>query len=557
VTGKILTLDRVLEPALPALLSLLHVPVDDPQWAALDPSQRRQRTLDAVKRLPLREAQVQPVLVVFEDLHWIDSETQALLHSLIESLPTSRMLLLINYRPEYSHAWGGKTYYIQLRLDTLPPESTDELLDALLGRDSSLQPLKTLLARNTAGNPLFLEESVRMVTETKALVGERGAYRLVRPVQTVQVPTTVQTILAARIDRLPPEEKRLLETAAVIGKDFAFTLLQAIADETDRTLRSRLDHLQAAEFLYEASLFPDLEYTFKHALTHEVAYGSLLRERRLLLHAQIVEAIERLHADRLAEHVERLAYHALRAQMWDKAARYFREAGIKAAARWTHREAVSCFDQALVALGHVPEDEGTRELAIDLRFELRNSLQPLGEFQRVATHLQEAEALAEALGDQRRIGRAVALQANHFSLSGDHDRAWAAGQRATVIAAALDDVSLQFQANMCLGVALTDMGQYRQSREYFERNHTLLQRFPAEERFGLAGVARVLNAHRWYWAWPRPVTSMRAWREPLRLSVWPRLSITSTAGRMDTVALDAFTYDAVTFRPLSRFLSAA
>jgi class 3 adenylate cyclase len=234
VTGTLLTLDRALEPTLPALLALLDVPDEDPQWQTLDPPQRRQRILEAVKRLLLRETQAQPVLLVFEDLHWIDSETQAVLDTLVESLPAARLMLLVTYRPEYEHHWGSKTYYTQLRLDALPPESAGELLHALLGGDPSLQPLTRLLIERTEGNPFFLEESVRTLVETRALLGERAIYRLAQPVETVQVPSTVQVLLAARIDRLSPDEKRLLETAAVIGKDVPFPLLQAIAARTKR-----------------------------------------------------------------------------------------------------------------------------------------------------------------------------------------------------------------------------------------------------------------------------------------------------------------------------------
>ena len=222
-----------------------------------------------------------------------------MLDSLVESLPTARMLLLVNYRPEYQHSWGSKTYYSQLRIDPLPPESAGELLQALLGDDTSLLPLKPLLIERTEGNPFFLEESVRTLVETNFLTGERGNYRLAKPIQSTQVPATVQAVLAARIDRLPPEEKRLLQSAAVVGKDVPFGLLQAIADQSEEELRHGLTRLQAAEFLYETSLFPDLEYTFKHALTHEVAYGSVLQERRRVLHARIVEAIEKLYSDRL------------------------------------------------------------------------------------------------------------------------------------------------------------------------------------------------------------------------------------------------------------------
>src|SRR5215472_989542 len=236
VTGKLLTLERSLEAELPVLLALLDVPVEDPQWQGMDPLQRRHRTFEAVKRLLLRESQVQPVLVLFEDLHWIDAETQAFLDSLVESLPAARLLLLVNYRPEYQHGWSGKTYYRQLRIDTLPPESADELLDGLLGNDAGLESLKRLLIERTGGNPFFLEEAVRTLVETKALAGERGAYRLERPIQGLQVPVSVQAMLAARIDRLAPDDKRILQCAAVVGKDVPIALLRAVAGVDDEAL---------------------------------------------------------------------------------------------------------------------------------------------------------------------------------------------------------------------------------------------------------------------------------------------------------------------------------
>ena len=294
VTGQVLTLDEALQDTIPALLALLDALPPESPFLQLDPPQRRQRTLDALKRVLLRESQGQPLLLVFEDLHWIDSETQALLDSLVESLPTAHLLLLVNYRPEYQHRWSAKTYYTQVRLDPLAPVSADQLLQALLGEDPSLAPLTHLLITRTEGNPFFLEESVRTLVETGVLVGEPGAYRLAQALPTIQVPATVQAVLAARIDRLPLEEKHLLQTAAVIGTEVSLPLLQAIAEMPEATLHRGLAHLQAAEFLYETHLFPEREYTFKHALTHEVAYGSLLLERRRVLHARIVEALEAL-----------------------------------------------------------------------------------------------------------------------------------------------------------------------------------------------------------------------------------------------------------------------
>ena len=355
VAGKLLMLDRSLESLLTPLLALLDVPIDDKDWETLDPPQRRRQTLEAVKRLLLRESQVQPLLLIVEDLHWIDSETQALLDGLMESLPTARILFLANYRPEYQHSWGSKTYYLQLRIDPLPPESAEGLLTALLGEDPSLESLKRTLIARTEGNPFFLEESVRTLVETQMLVGERGAYRMTRAPEAWQMPPTAQAILAARIDRLPPEDKRLLQAASVIGKDVPFALLHAIADTPEDDLRLGLTHLQAAEFLYETSLFPDLEYTFKHALTHEVAYGTLLHDRRRALHAGIVTAIEQLYGDRLGEQMEILAHHAVRGEAWDKAVVYLREAGTKAFRRSANSDAVSYFTRGLEIVETLPD----------------------------------------------------------------------------------------------------------------------------------------------------------------------------------------------------------
>jgi tetratricopeptide (TPR) repeat protein len=419
-----------------------------------------------VKSLLLRESQVQPLVVLFEDLPWIDTETQALLASLVESLPTARILLLVNYRPEYQHGWGSKTYYRQLRVDPLPAESADDLLASLLGAHASLDPLKRTLIERTEGNPLFLEESVRTLVETKALIGDRGEYRLAQDVQTIQVPATVQAILAARIDRLSTEDKRLLQAASVIGKDVAYTLLQAIAEVSEETLRTGLARLQAAEFLYETRLFPELEYTFKHALTHEVTYGGLLHERRRALHALIVDAIEVLYPGRLTEHFERLGHHALRGEQWEKAAGYLRQAGGKAAERTAHREAVTSLEQALKAVEQLADGADKLQQAVDLRIDLRNSLYGLGDYERVFHYLREAATLAGALGDQERSCRVASLLAHYFWVTGDHDRAVESGEKAVVIARDLENANLEFMSEYYLSFPYHGRGHYSRARDH-------------------------------------------------------------------------------------------
>jgi len=481
VTGKLLALDRALEPTLPAFLALLDVPVEDRRWEALDPPQRRLRTLDAVRRLLLRESQVQPLLVVFEDLHWIDAETQSALERLVESLPAARILVLVNYRPEYRHDWGGKSYYRQLRLDPLAPARASELLETLLGADQRLTPLKQLLITRTEGNPFFLEESVRSLVDDGVLAGERGAYRLAAAVGHAQMPATVQALLTARIDRLPPHEKELLQTASVVGTDVPVAVLAAVSGASAEALADGLARLQATEFLYEARLFPDAGYAFKHALTHEVAYGSLLQGRRRALHARAVEAIERLYPERLAEHVERLAHHAVRGETWERAATYLRQAGEKATERSAYQQAAVCFEQALAALGHIPASRERLEQAIDLHLDAFGALVVTGALAKVPDHLHEAEALTARLGDERRLGWVLVALGNHAWVSGDSDRALEVCQHALAIATRLGDVPLRMRASTFLGLRQQTAGEYREGVEFLRRAAEALQ---LHERFG-------------------------------------------------------------------------
>jgi class 3 adenylate cyclase/tetratricopeptide (TPR) repeat protein len=481
VTGKLLTLDESLRPTLPAFLTLLDVPADDPEWPGPDSPQRRRRILDALKRLLLRESQVQPLLLVFEDLHWIDSETQAFLDSLVESLPTAQILLLVGYRPEYQHGWSSRSHYTQLRLDPLPPTTADELLRGILGEHESLEPVKGLLVARTEGNPFFLEECVRTLIETQVLVGERGGYRLAKSLTTIQVPATVQAVIASRIDRLGQEEKRLLQAAAVIGKDVAFTLLAAIGEMSEDELRRRLTRLQQAEFLFETGLFPDLEYTFTHALTHGVAYSSLLQERRRILHGRILESIERIHPERRAEQIEVLADHAFRGEIWPKAVAYLRQAGAKAAGRSANREAVALLEQAMVALSNLPEGRETSEAAIDVRLEMRPPLLQLGELQKALALSQQAENMAKLINDEARLARVYTYLVNYHYLKGEPDAAIAYGERCLAIGEAGQDVALQALARGYMGYSYHAQGRYRDAEAVLMQNVERLEEVRARD----------------------------------------------------------------------------
>ena len=495
VTDRLLMLDRGLEPTLPALSALFDVPANEGAWPALSPGQRRERTLDAVSRLLLRVARQQPLVVVLEDLHWIDGETQAVLDTLVDGLGSSRLLLIVSYRPEYQHTWGSKTFYSQIRLDRLPPESAEALLSALLGDDAGLEPLKRLLVRR--GNPAFLEETVRTLVETKALVGDRGQYRLTRPVQTIQVSPSEQAVLAARIDQLRPEDKRLLQVASVIGsKNVPFTLLDAVADLPEETLRNGLKSLQSAELLYETGLYPDLEYSFKHALMHEVTYGGLLRERRRALHGRIVKAIETLHKDRLGGEVEHLARHAVRGELWEKAIHYLREAGLKAAERSALADARGWFEQALGSLEQLPESPSTLNQGLEIRLELRRVLNQLGEVRQALERLREAEALADRLNDERQRGRVSATATNLHSLLGELDQALVSGNRALDIAGRLGDVRLRILSTAYLEQAHYFRGEYERVVELAADNLAVLPADWAYENLG-ASAPPAINDRCW------------------------------------------------------------
>jgi tetratricopeptide (TPR) repeat protein len=334
----------------------------------MDTQVRRRRTLDGLKRVLLRESFNQPLMVIFEDLHCIDEETQAFLNLLADSIGTAMIFLLVNYRPEYSHSWSSKSYYTQLRLDPLGKESAGEMLDALLGVnpqaiDDQLAALRRLIIEKTEGNPLFMEEIVQALTEEGALVGN-GAVKLTRPLAALKVPPTVQDIIASRIDRLPPPEKELLQTLAVIGMEFTLALAGEVSKKPDGELNRLLNALQLAEFVYEQPASGDMGYIFKHALTHEVAYKSLLTERRRLLHERAGQAMEALYHERLDDLYDDLARHYRASTNTAKAVEYLTLAGRQAARRGLYAQALADVEPALALVAKLPD--GSERLRAEL-----------------------------------------------------------------------------------------------------------------------------------------------------------------------------------------------
>jgi class 3 adenylate cyclase/predicted ATPase len=379
IEARFNALDPALNDTLPLLYTLMGLHEGPDPIAQMDPQIKRKRTLEAIKRIILRESLKQPVVAIFEDLHWIDGQTQALLDLLADGFANSRTLLLFNYRPEYRHEWGNKSYYSQIRLDALDPESATEMLATLLGTAVEFNALRRLIIERTEGNPFFIEEMVQALFDEGVLV-RNGGVKVTRSLSQLQLPPTVQGILASRIDRLPAEHKQLLQTLAVIGRQSPFGLIRQVVSTAETPLQRMLAELQAGEFIYERPALPEVEYVFKHALTQEVAYNSLLVERRKLVHERIAETIESLRGEQLNDYVKELAHHYSRGNGQSKAVTFLRLAGEQAVRRSATAEAVADFTAAVEILERMPRTSERDEQELDLLTELGPALMSLKGF---------------------------------------------------------------------------------------------------------------------------------------------------------------------------------
>ncbi|MGB9382491.1 ATP-binding protein, partial [Candidatus Binatus sp.] len=368
VTGKVLALDRALEDTLPHLFALLGIPAGDARLDEMDASIRRRRTREAVKSLIVRESLNQPLILIFEDLHWVDAESEALLNLIADSIGTAQILMMVNYRPEYRHNWGNKTYYTQMRLDPLGRDNAAELLSAMIGDDRAIDSLKAAIIERTQGNPFFMEEMVQVLFDQGVLVRDGAAVSMAKPLTSIEIPSTVKGILAARIDKLAPADKDLLQSLAVIGKEFPVGLVRRVVGKSDEELAPMLANLQAAEFIYEQPAFPENEYTFKHALTQEVAYDSVLMQRRRTIHERTATALEETFAATLDDHVAELAHHYSRSANAPKAVEYLTHAAEQAAIRSAYSDAIGYAREALRVIATMPEarERDHRELQIQM-----------------------------------------------------------------------------------------------------------------------------------------------------------------------------------------------
>ncbi len=465
VIGKLVTLDDSLRSISAPLLTLLGAAPDDDAFAGLDPAQRRRLTLDASRTLLLRGAEVQPT--------GDDLRRSALGRRRNPGFPRPASCqrrpfppaAAVHYRPEFADPWIGRSRYAHVRIDPLPEKSSNELLADLLGEGEGLDALRRLLLERTECYPFFIEETAQGLVKEGVLESKRGAYRLTVPVAGIRVPPSIQSVIGARIDRLPPDGKQLLQVASVIGKDFELSLLAAVSPLASVDQQDQLAVLQNGEFIYETKLFPDPEYTFKHALTHQVAYESLLRENRRDQHLGILEAMEQLYSSRLEERLERLVYHGVGGEAWEKVHAHDLAAGHRAMAMNANRGAVQAFDQVIEALHHLPPTPEHLRDAIDCRFELRDALFVLGETARIDGLMEEARALAAELGDRHRLVEVLLYQSVSHRAFARNSQAFELAGEALALAEAAGDEPLVGVAHYRLATAALVMGDYRACAE--------------------------------------------------------------------------------------------
>ena len=439
---RLASLDGQLAHILSPLQELLSLPVDDQSYLSLEPAQRRERVFEAIHYLLVAESQTHPLILAIEDLHWIDKTSEEFLSFFIKGLPGAPILLLLLYRPEYTPEWVSKTFYSQIRVDHLPERPSTELVQAMLSEGEVSPEISDFIVGRTAGNPLFIEELTRGLLEAGSILKDNEHYVLSTTPSGIQVPETIQGIIASRLDRLSEELKEVMQVAAVIGREFSLRLLEEVTG-ISKPLKSYLIQLQSLEFIYEKSLFPEPEYIFKHALTQEVAYNSLLLKRRKEIHEKIGQSIEKLYEGTMEEFYETLAYHYSRSKDTRKAVFFFKLSGIKAMRNYSFLEAIGFYQEAIRLLDSIPETEEVKSAELDIYLNMIGLLSVVKDHTFDIESLRsEVERLSEELGDRRSLATFYREMAFYHSLRANMALAMEYTEKFTVLAEEIGTVDV-------------------------------------------------------------------------------------------------------------------
>ncbi len=399
--------EKSAQATVPYLKYLLNVDPDDPALAVMDPMERRAGILDSLRALLLQESRHRPLLVIVEDLHWIDTNSADALTALVDVIGAVPVLMVLSYRPSFTHSLGERSYYNRLALGHLARGESEVLAEGVLQVTTLPQQVKQLITSKAEGNPFFIEEVSKSLLESGFLRKTNGTYSVERPVEEVRVPETIQEVILSRIDRLESQAREALQLASVIGREFTVRLLERISD-IEVQLGETLDELKLLELIYQKDYFPELSYMFKHALTHDVAYSTLLLERRKVLHCIIGAGIEELYVDRLSEHFEALAHHYYEGEDWVKALDYQVRAGDKAAAAYANQDALDYYAQALEVCAKLGTPALETAASVAQRRAFLNIT--IGELKSAIVDFNQMLVAARSLGDRRLEGMGLAAR---------------------------------------------------------------------------------------------------------------------------------------------------
>ncbi len=478
---------------LPYLLELLSVKYNDFDKIPLSPEERKDRIFGALKQMVLKGSENQPLIMAFENLHWIDHSSEESLKGLLDAISGARVFLIFTYRPEFIHTWGGRSYHSQINLNRLSTRETLMMVSHLLGTEDFEREIEQLVLEKTEGVPFFIEELINSLRDQETIEKKGNKCYLTKDIRETIIPSTIHDVIMARVDSLPEGAKGLLLTGSVAGREFSHHLIKKLTEFSKEELLSHLSVLKDSELLYERGIYPQSNYVFKHALTQEVAYNSLLQKRRTELHEKIGKALEKIHSERLDELCEILAYHFVQGEDWQRTYRYCQEAGLKAYSHSAYEQALRYFEDALTAIKKLPREKARIEKEIDLRFNMRSPLVALGRHEDWGELIRGAEPLAREINDDARLSNVLNYLSSLHWMYGQHKKAIELGQKALNFAQRAKHFSYQVATMSHLGIFFFNIGDYPKQIEIHQKVRKKLIGEDAFKQHGLASLPGALS----------------------------------------------------------------
>ncbi|NIO03472.1 MAG: AAA family ATPase [Proteobacteria bacterium] len=454
---------------LPYLLELLAVPDSGIDKIPMSPDERKDRINEALKRIVFKGSEIRPLITAFEDLHWIDKSSEESLKYWLDNISGARVLLIFTYRPDFVHTWGSRSYHNQVTLNRLSNHESLMMVSHLLGTEELDKDLQELILEKTEGVPFFIEEFTKSLKDLKIIERKDNTYHLAKDIQAMMIPSTIQDVIMARVDTLPEEAKGVLQTGSVIGREFSYELIKRVTGISERELLSHLSALKDSELMYERGIFPQSTYIFKHAMTQEVVYETLLLKRRKVLHGLVGEAIEELYADRIKEQYELLAHHFGLAEDWEKAVHFGRLAGEKAHKLSQFQQAVTRYEQAAEWLLKLPENKSRQESLLDIRLEICWNNIGLGQFEKAEEVGLQAETTAKVLGDRARLGITYLGIGTAYVFLGNFKKTEHYSLQALQHLEGTGEESSLAIANLLLGACYIGQGLWRKSEPHISK----------------------------------------------------------------------------------------